>query len=264
MKKKYLIIFLFFLFFNKKNIYADTAYKFDYLNEEISECQTLFNSLCDEEECTITYANQDTKTETSITTHSLTDDNKYKFLQYGATLQIGNGSFSILEKKLKENKCGDKTCWEYTLTEYCGTYNNNKSKADDYKNYYELCRRVQETENPSTESIIVKDNELNKDITTCKSLLSDEGSKQLLKMLKFIVNIVKISIPILLIGLGIIDFARAVFAGSEDEIKKIQNKFIKRVIIGICIFLIPTLLKVVLNIANGIWDNISPDFCGIL
>ena len=67
------------------------------------------------------------------------------------------------------------------------------------------------------------------------------------------VNIVKIGIAILLI------------VGKEDEMKKAQEKFIKRIIIGVCVFLVPTILKLILTLGNSVWgDVISTDFCGIL
>jgi hypothetical protein len=48
--------------------------------------------------------------------------------------------------------------------------------------------------------------------------------------------------------------------------KKAQSKFIKRLIIAIVIFLIPTLLSFILKLANDIWgifgENI--DLCGII
>lgn len=96
----------------------------------------------------------------------------------------------------------------------------------------------------------------------CEKLFED--SPQLLDMIKFIVNIVKIGIPILLIGLGILDFSRAIFSSKEDEMKKAQEKFIKRIIIGVSIFLVPIILKMILTIGNSVWGNISVDFCGIL
>lgn len=100
--------------------------------------------------------------------------------------------------------------------------------------------------------------------SSCESLFEDESSKNLLKMIKTVITIIKVAIPILLIGLGIADFAKAVFAGKEDDMKKAQEKFIKRIIIAVCIFLIPSLLQFILNIANSIWGNISVDLCGIL
>ena len=71
-------------------------------------------------------------------------------------------------------------------------------------------------------------------------------------------------IPLLLIALGIVDFAKAVFGGNEDNMKKSAVKFGKRVLIGIVIFFIPSILNIILDIANKIWGNIDPSLCGIL
>ena len=76
-------------------------------------------------------------------------------------------------------------------------------------------------------------------------------------------DIVKIVIPIILIGFGIFDFAKAVFAGTEENMKKAQQDFIKRLGIAILIFFVPTIVNIILNIANKVWGIISPDTCGL-
>lgn len=100
------------------------------------------------------------------------------------------------------------------------------------------------------------------DITSCEQLFGE--GEDLLKMIKSGITVVKTLIPIGLIGLGIVDFASATFAGSEDKMKKAQIKFIKRLIIGVAIFVIPSVLKLLLTIASGIWSNIDPTLCGII
>lgn len=97
-------------------------------------------------------------------------------------------------------------------------------------------------------------------VENCADLLGDEVAGYL----NTVWNIVKIGIPIALMILGIIDFVQVVFSGKEDAMKKAQEKFIKRVIIAIAIFLIPTILTFLLKIANGIWSNIGTDICGII
>ena len=67
----------------------------------------------------------------------------------------------------------------------------------------------------------------------------------------------RIGVPILIILLGIIDFAKAVMTSKEDEMKASQNKFVKRLIIGIAIFFIPTLVNLIMDLANYIWN---PDY----
>lgn len=87
----------------------------------------------------------------------------------------------------------------------------------------------------------------------CKELIGDK----MIDLLKNVVKILRILIPIILNVFGIIDFAKAIFAGNEDDMKKAQKKFIKRLIIGIVIYLIPSLLNLVLNVANKIWPVID-------
>ena len=107
-------------------------------------------------------------------------------------------------------------------------------------------------------SVIIKPNTIT--IENCEDVFGED----LLKILHNGVNAIKIVIPLLLIGLGIVDFAKAVFGGSEDNMKKSAIKFGKRVLIGIVIFFIPSILNIVLDIANKIWGNIDPSLCGIL
>ena len=102
-------------------------------------------------------------------------------------------------------------------------------------------------------------------IANCEELFGgDSGNTDLLNMLKLLVSITKILIPVILLVLGSLDFAKAIFAQDEGEIKKAQSKFIKRVIIAVVIFLIPSILQAILTIAHGIWPDIDPNLCGIL
>lgn len=97
--------------------------------------------------------------------------------------------------------------------------------------------------------------------STCKELFGNNDA--LIDLLAMIINMVKILIPIILIVLGSLDFAQAIFAANEDGIKKAQQKFIKRLIIAVVIFLIPSILKVILTIANQVWE-IDTDLCGLI
>ena len=100
------------------------------------------------------------------------------------------------------------------------------------------------------------------EILDCETLFG--GSDELIDLLKFILNLIKVLVPLMLVGLGTLDFAKAIFAGSEENMKKAQSKFIKRVIIAIAIFLVPSILKLVLSVASSIWGNIDADLCGLL
>lgn len=96
-------------------------------------------------------------------------------------------------------------------------------------------------------------------IVGCKGLLGQD----LINKIKSYLNIIKIVVPIILIGFGIFDFTKAVFASSEDDMKKAQQNFIKRLVIAILIFFVPVIVDLILNIANEVWGFISPNSCGI-
>lgn len=99
-----------------------------------------------------------------------------------------------------------------------------------------------------------------KEYKTCEEILGSSG----VKILKTIKSIIFVVCPIILIVLGTLDFAQAVFAQSEDGIKKAQQKFVKRLIITVVIFLVPSVLQVILNLAHSIWPVIDNSLCGIL
>lgn len=148
-----------------------------------------------------------------------------------------------------------------------GVYENSGLEVPDINNQHQYNHKDEEDKkkHPDVEDANVTIIGDKVEYASCKDLFGEKGGEDLLELLKTAVNITKISIPLLLVVLGIIDFAKAVFAGSEEDMKKSQKKFIKRLIIGVCIFLIPSVIKVVLTIGNSIWGNIiSSDFCGIL
>lgn len=74
-------------------------------------------------------------------------------------------------------------------------------------------------------------------------------------MVHEVLQYVRIIVPILIILLGTIDFAKAVIAGKEDNMKKAQNDFIKRVIIGVAIFFVPLLVDVLMKLADIVWEG---------
>lgn len=66
-----------------------------------------------------------------------------------------------------------------------------------------------------------------------------------------IVNVIKIAVPILLIIFGMIDLGKAVIAQKEDEIKKGQQTFIKRLIAAAIVFFVVVVVQVVVGLVAG-------------
>ena len=59
-----------------------------------------------------------------------------------------------------------------------------------------------------------------------------------------IVTVIKIGVPILLVILGMLDLGKAVMAQKEDEIKKGQSLFIKRLIAAVLVFLVVFVVQI--------------------
>ena len=96
-------------------------------------------------------------------------------------------------------------------------------------------------------------------IIDCDTLLGEDFIERISKY----VNIVRIAVPILLIGFGIFDFVSAIFANDDSKMKKAQQKFLMRVGIAVLFFLLPIVIKLILTIANKAWSFISPDTCNL-
>ncbi len=87
---------------------------------------------------------------------------------------------------------------------------------------------------------------------TCEGLLGTE----LLDIIDEIFTWIKIIVPIIVIVLGSLDFAKAVLIQEKNELQKAGVTFVKRCIIAVAIFFIPTILNYILE-----WVNSST--CGI-
>ena len=185
--------------------------------------------------------------------------------------ELANGSIGTIDDSLKDNNGHLKQCPKSK-----NTRNDGNGIVDFYANESDGATGLEQEANeviapPGFESVF-ENIDFNPvisftdpdSISSCKDLFGNDI--ELINMLHTIVLVFKISVPILLIVLGTLDFGKAVLAQEESDMKKAQNKFIKRIIIAIVILLIPTLLKVILDIANSVWGSnfIDSTFCGIL
>lgn len=70
------------------------------------------------------------------------------------------------------------------------------------------------------------------------------------KLLKEVLAIIRFAVPVIIIGLSIVDFIKATTDQKDTEIKKAASRLVKRLIIGVIIFILPTLLEFVLYLAD--------------
>lgn len=97
---------------------------------------------------------------------------------------------------------------------------------------------------------------------SCDSIFgSPEDPKSLMSFFNEILMYPKIIVPLIIVGLGTVDFAKAVFAAKEDEMKKAQITFVKRVLIGVGVFFVPEIVKVLMYIADIALSGAN--YCGL-
>ncbi len=102
-----------------------------------------------------------------------------------------------------------------------------------------------------------KTNNSNVKIDDCTKLFGDDFISLMDEIMKWI----RIFVPILLIGFGILDFTKATFSSSDENMKKSREKFFKRVAAAVLVFLAPIFVKLILNLANSAWSWINPGTC---
>ena len=71
-----------------------------------------------------------------------------------------------------------------------------------------------------------------------------------ISLLKQVYSFIKYLIPVLIIVLSIIDFIKVVANGDDKEYKNAWNKFIKRIIVGIIILIVPQLISAIISLTG--------------
>lgn len=132
---------------------------------------------------------------------------------------------------------------------------NAKGPGEPGDIYYYNSEKETQVTTPPEENQNTENNEN----TTIESSEYCGKLKEPLKFIGNIVLIVKIIIPIIIIAFGMIDFFRAMVGSKDDEIKKSSRSLIFRIIAGIGIFLIPTIVSFIFSLIDS-WANIEGDF----
>lgn len=71
---------------------------------------------------------------------------------------------------------------------------------------------------------------------------NNESVLGIIRIFGIIIEIVKIVIPLLIIVFGMIDFGKVVISSDEKEINKSTNRIVKRIVAGVLIYFIPTIV----------------------
>ena len=90
---------------------------------------------------------------------------------------------------------------------------------------------------------------------TCGSVDNFVFSGMFPYIISTMVTLIQIVVPILLIVFGMLDLAKAVIASKEDEIKKAQMTFVKRLIAAVIVFFVVSLVQIVVRFVSGNDEN---------
>lgn len=83
------------------------------------------------------------------------------------------------------------------------------------------------------------------------------GVRKTFQIVGYILYVAKLVVPLLLIILGTVDFAKATISSDDKAPKEAVVSLIKRILIAIIIFLIPTILNFLLSLVNGASEAFS-------
>lgn len=96
--------------------------------------------------------------------------------------------------------------------------------------------------------------EVGEEYTRCDKMISDG----MVKILDDIFLIIQLAIPAILIIMTMIDFTKAIGSSEKEDLNKAFQKFVKRAIVAMAIFLVPTLIDFLMDV-TGVSDGV----CGL-
>lgn len=101
---------------------------------------------------------------------------------------------------------------------------------------------------------------LARNISSCDSVINTTSvliDEKIPNTVSIIINVIKIVVPILLVVFGMIDLMKGITSQKEDEIKKGQQLFIKRLISGAVVFFVFVIVQLIISfVAGGENENI--------
>ena len=80
------------------------------------------------------------------------------------------------------------------------------------------------------------------------------NSASIWQLVGYFLLVFKIVIPLLLIIFGMIDLGKAVISSDDKAVSKAAKSLLMRVIAGVCIFLVPTIVSLVFKMVGNFGD----------
>lgn len=180
--------------------------------------------------------------------------------EYGTKVNESDG-------KLTVEKGNSNHCYKYAIITYLSPGgsvwlqdekpsslkdNQKLLEFNSSKSRMKLDLTEDKTDSSTSDSYIKSELQIDPNVTFCSS-----GVKKSFQVIGYIIYIAKIIIPLLLIILGSIDFAKAVISTSDKANSEAISALVRRIIIAVIIFLIPTILDFLLGLIDGAKDAAS-------
>lgn len=89
-----------------------------------------------------------------------------------------------------------------------------------------------------------------------------DDSKAIWQFLGHIVNILQIAIPVIIVLLGTIDLGKAVMAGDDKKIKEAQKMLLMRLIYGVAVFFVITIVQIVFGLVGDVGEEDTTENSG--
>lgn len=83
---------------------------------------------------------------------------------------------------------------------------------------------------------------------TCGGIEALVMDSSIPRIITLLITLIKVVVPVLLIVFGMLDLGKAVMANKEDEIKKGQQTFVKRLIAAVLVFLSVFLSQLIIGL----------------
>lgn len=88
---------------------------------------------------------------------------------------------------------------------------------------------------------------------------SDPNVMKVMKIISIIFIILKILVPLILIVTGIIELSKSVISEDDKELSKSLTTFVTKLLVGICIFFLPSVMSSFVDLIDGS-QEVKSDF----
>lgn len=139
-------------------------------------------------------------------------------------------------------------CFKYTYKDGSGSFyatkigNDKRGKVTSEEVDASYCK-------PNGEITQITGNNYDDNLVSCGDELLTDLPAIVPKIVHIVYLIIQILIPVLIVVFGSMDFVKAVIAQKDDEIKKGQQVFIKRLIAGVIVFFVFAIVKIIVSFA---------------